>query len=149
MIFISHRGNITKKIEEKENSPEYILQALNFKFDVEIDVWSINNKFFLGHDNPKYEVDYKFLQNEKLWCHAKNVEALLNMKDINVHYFWHETDKLTLTSNNFIWAYPSPSFPKYSIGVMPEFFDSDITMCSGICSDIIYKYKEKYEINYD
>ena len=35
MILISHRGNLSGKNEELENSPEYIMNALNYGFNVE------------------------------------------------------------------------------------------------------------------
>ena len=38
-IWIAHRGNTRGPNPEKENQPEYILQAINEGFDVEIDVW--------------------------------------------------------------------------------------------------------------
>ena len=81
MILISHRGNINGKNSDRENSIEYIEEALDMGYNVEIDVWVIDNKFYLGHDNPLYEVDFLFLINNKLWCHAKNLEALLKMKN--------------------------------------------------------------------
>ena len=90
MIFISHRGNLNSRNEERENSPYYILEALGRGFDVEIDVWFEDEKFYLGHDKPQYEVNVDFLINDKLWCHAKNVEALLRMQNYDIHYFWHE-----------------------------------------------------------
>ena len=37
MKFISHRGNLNGPIEEYENHPEYILEALKKGFNVEID----------------------------------------------------------------------------------------------------------------
>ena len=80
MILISHRGNIDGKLSEYENNPNYILAAIDLGYDVEIDVWFIDGKFMLGHDEPTHEVDYKFLMNEKLWCHAKNLDALTEMK---------------------------------------------------------------------
>ena len=62
MIFIAHRGNLNGPNKEMENKPEYILKALNKDFYVEIDVWYINNSFFLGHDNPDYKIDIEFLK---------------------------------------------------------------------------------------
>ena len=92
MILISHRGNINGKNSDRENSIEYIEEALDMGYNVEIDVWVIDNKFYLGHDNPLYEVDFLFLINNKLWCHAKNLEALLKMKNYDINCFWHEND---------------------------------------------------------
>jgi hypothetical protein len=38
-IWIAHRGNTRGPNPEKENHPDYILQAIREGFDVEIDVW--------------------------------------------------------------------------------------------------------------
>ena len=141
MILISHRGNINGRIEETENRPDYIEDTIKLGFNVEIDVWFQNMQFYLGHDKPQYKVDYKFLVNEKLWCHAKNIDALLEMKKYAIHYFWHEEDTVALTSKNYIWAYPGRQPIKRSIAVMPELNNDNIDQCIGICSDYILKYK--------
>lgn len=141
MILISHRGNTNGKIKNEENRPDYIEDALRLGFNVEIDVWFKDAEFYLGHDEPQYKIDYKFLVNEKLWCHAKNIDALLEMKKYAIHYFWHEEDTLTLTSKNYIWAYPGKQPIKRSIAVMPELNNDDVSQCIGICSDYILKYK--------
>ena len=57
MILISHRGNINGKINELENNPDYINDALIIGYDVEIDIWVINNELFLGHDEPVHNID--------------------------------------------------------------------------------------------
>ena len=117
MIFISHRGNLEGKGGENlENHPDYINKALKEGFDVEIDVWLIDqNKLFLGHDEPKFEVNESFLRNKHLWCHAKNEPALELMLNHGLHCFWHQTDKYTLTSKGFIWCYPGSKEKKNSI----------------------------------
>jgi hypothetical protein len=97
----------------------------------------------LGHDEPLYETDYKFLMNENLWVHAKNLDALIELKKYAIHYFWHEEDTVALTSKNYIWAYPGKQPIKGSIAVMPERSDDDISVCKGICSDVIKKYKDE------
>lgn len=87
MILISHRGNINGKKPNDENAPYYINEALKKGYNVEIDVWWFNESFYLGHDKPIYKVEKKYLQNYKLWCHAKNIEAIINMENSNIHYF--------------------------------------------------------------
>jgi hypothetical protein len=141
MILISHRGNIDGPNEERENSPNYIMEALDMGYDVEVDVWFVENEFWLGHDSPKFKTDYKLLMNDRLWCHAKNLEALFEMKKYAIHYFWHQTDIVTLTSKNYVWAYPGNQKIKGSIAVMPEIYNDDLDSCMGICSDYIKKYK--------
>jgi glycerophosphoryl diester phosphodiesterase len=54
MILIAHRGNLNGKQPERENSPEYIKEALEKGYHVEVDVWlKETNNLFLGHDSPK------------------------------------------------------------------------------------------------
>lgn len=138
---ISHRGNISGPNHKEENSPQYIEEALK-KYDVEIDVWFLNNQFYLGHDKPDYKIDISFLKNDKLWCHAKNIEALGEMLKNKIHCFWHQNDDAVLTSNNFIWTYPGRSINKdFAIAVCPENVNNwDIYNAIGICSDYISQY---------
>lgn len=141
MILISHRGNINGRVVGFENNPDYIQDTLSMGYDVEIDVWFIEGVFWLGHDEPQYQTDYKFLLNEKLWCHAKNLDALFEMKKYAIHYFWHERDTITLTSKNYVWAYPREKAIKGSIVSLPELLNTDLEGCRGICSDFVAKYK--------
>jgi len=141
MILISHRGNIDGKIVERENNPIYINEALDLGYDVEIDVWFVDGEFWLGHDSPQYKTDYKFLMNDRFWCHAKNLDALMEMKKYAIHYFWHETDTVTLTSKNYVWAYPGKQPIKGSIACLPEMEKDNVLLCKGICSDYIKEYK--------
>ena len=52
MLLISHRGNISGIDKQSENKPDYILNALNIGYDVEIDIWHYKNELYLGHDEP-------------------------------------------------------------------------------------------------
>lgn len=140
MILISHRGNIKGKQPKLENNPTYIDLAIKKGYNVEVDVW-YDNGFYLGHDFPQYEISFNYLINDKLWCHAKNIEAIIEMKKYPIHYFWHQEDDITLTSKEYIWAYPGKQPIKNSIAVMPELYNDDISKCIGICSDNIKKYK--------
>ena len=148
MFFISHRGNISGPNKKDENKFEYIKNALNLGFDVEIDIWYYKNNFYLGHDEPIFKVNKFFLLNKKLWCHAKNLEALLNLKKIKANYFWHQKDDYVLTSSGYLWTYPGKKLSKASIYVLPEnlkkFFNPLIY--KGISSDYIAKYKKKIMI---
>ena len=140
MILISHRGNIDGKKPELENTPNYIQKALDLGYHIEIDVW-YDNGFYLGHDSPQHKVSFDYLINNKFWCHAKNLEAIIEMKKHPIHCFWHQKDDITLTSQGYIWAYPGKQQIKNSIAVLPEIYNDDISQCIGICSDIIESYK--------
>jgi len=145
MIFISHRGNLSGKNKKFENKPAYIHNAIKKGFNVEIDVW-YKDGFYLGHDKPEFKVSTKFLENKKLWCHAKNLKALEQLQKINTKYFWHQEDDYTLTSNGYIWTYPGKILSKKSICVLPELKKNKLSKSiSGICSDFIEMYKKKYD----
>tara|TARA_R110002020_G_scaffold46539_25_gene132442 strand:- start:269 stop:709 length:441 start_codon:yes stop_codon:yes gene_type:complete len=142
MILISHRGNING-CKNEENSPESIDQAIKLGYDVEIDLWFLNNEYWLGHHMPKYKVHIDFIQQRQnnLWCHAKNFEALKNMLENNIHCFWHQSDKFTLTSHGFIWTYPNQNITNQSVIVCESAEETKRHIESGIpyaiCSDFV------------
>ena len=146
MIFISHRGNLRGPNPSFENRPEYILNALDMGFDVEIDVWYINGRFKLGHDSPQYPVKPEFLLQSGLWCHAKHFSGLIALKKLGAHHFWHQTDAYTLTSNNVIWAYPDSLIDINCICLMPETRPEYSVNWDflGVCSDYIEDYKIQF-----
>ena len=76
MILISHRGNINGSIPERENEPLYIIEALEKGFDVEVDVWWKDDGFWLGHDEPQYQVKEEFLRQSDLKCVLRRVRAV-------------------------------------------------------------------------
>lgn len=147
-ILISHRGNTIGPYPEKENHPAYIQDALDFGYDVEIDIWVIEGTYHLGHDEPQYGITLDWLnqRKDKLWIHCKNIEAVEWFNELesigsDFNYFWHQEDDVTLTSMNFIWAYPGKQPIRKSIAVMPEIHNDDISECIGVCSDFIENYK--------
>ena len=144
MILISHRGNLNGPNEVRENSPYYIMEAIDEGYDVEVDLWWVDGKVYLGHDKPQYEVSDEWLGEriDKLWVHCKNVELLNWIRSTTLHYFWHEEDTLTLTSKNYMWVYPGKQPVIGSIAVMPEIHNDDISKCLGVCSDFIKKYND-------
>lgn len=147
--FISHRGNINGRVPQNENHPDYIDEAIHAGYDVEVDLWYVNDKLWLGHDEPQHETSLGWLANrqDKLWIHCKNHEAMsyLNQYPIlNMNWFWHQEDDMVLTSKRHIWAYPGKQPIKNSIAVMPEIHSDDVSLCIGVCSDVIEKYKHEY-----
>jgi hypothetical protein len=144
-IYISHRGNLDGRNPEKENHQDYIDYALNSNYMAEIDLWSKNEKLFLGHDFPQYEVDLSWLKTRKdyLWIHCKNTEAFDKMLRENLHCFFHNIDDYTITSLGYVWAYPGKNAAGSNcIEVMPELsrpIDSFYEKSSfhGVCSDYV------------
>lgn len=159
MFVISHRGNISgsNTATHGENHPASICEVLfNKRVSVEIDVWRINKSLYLGHDNPKYKTTNNFLQaledrrpNSKvnsLFIHCKNFDALkyfATHKSKNFCYFWHENDQYTLTSNGYIWTYPTSTIgnKKNQILVTEVLLDKEAqNKLAGICTDNILNY---------
>lgn len=153
MKFIAHRGNINGKDLSRENQPEYIKEAINQGFDVEVDVYLINNQLFLGHDTPQFKVKIDFFleYSKYLWIHTKNFEAFdfLFHNYPNLHYFYHTSEDFILTSLKFIWVYPNkPLFSSGSVCVMPEKANyklEELKRCYAICSDNVEYYKKLLE----
>ena len=146
MIYISHRGNINGKNVRYENSPDYIQKAIDKGFHVEVDVWSFEDDgYWLGHDEPQYHVEENYLEDSKLWCHAKNIYALNQMiENGKIHCFFHHEDDVTLTSQGYLWTYPGRDLTKNSIVVLPN-KKPDVEV-AGICSDFIEELYEKNNI---
>lgn len=133
-LIISHRGNLDGPIPSEENKPSYIEAAMEAGYHVEVDVWVVNGDWFLGHDEPQYQIDKGFLNDKRLWCHAKNLEAFEELILEELHCFWHQEDNYTLTSKSFIWAYPGQPGGRFAITVMPD-KDTDVSSFHGVCTD--------------
>lgn len=143
MLIISHRANLNGPNKETENNPQQITETIK-KYDTEIDLWFINSDLFLGHDNPQYKINDNFLNlnKDKLWVHAKNLECISYLSTTDLNWFWHENDKITLTSKKNIWCYPGTYIKN---GITVVFNDSekhDIpSYCLGICTDYPTNYR--------
>lgn len=148
MKFISHRGNLSGPISSEENNPEKIKHCLSLGYDVEIDIWNVNEKFYLGHDEPNHEVSLEFLVNKSLWCHAKNLQSLHSMLQVkNINCFWHQNDDYTLTSHGYIWVFPNKPLIKNCIALIGNntlYSEKELQECYAICGDSVEKYLKVY-----
>lgn len=143
-ILVSHRGNLNCINLERENTPQYIDEAISKGYDVEIDIRAIDNELYLGHDTPDTPIDLQWLwvRAPKLWIHCKNDEALAFMQRFNIfNYFWHQEDKHTITSKGFVWSYPGNVIPGVSVTVVVD-LPSFQPGAKGYCSDFIEQIRE-------
>ena len=140
MIVISHRGNLDGPNMETENHPNQIIKVLQMNIDCEIDVWMMDGQPFLGHDMAQYCIDSDFLMQKGLWIHAKNLDALTFCQSLNTNVFFHDSDDYTLTSKNYIWAYPGKITNAQTIIVLKGQKSPPPGDVLGICTDYPLDY---------
>ena len=143
MILISHRGNIDC-YSGHDNELEYIDKAINKGYNVEIDIRKIDNKLYLGHDIPQYEVgiDWLIKRKQYLLIHTKNIQALNYLINKDLKTFYHKDEDHVIINNcNLIWSNKISEAMSFSI--IPLLSREDISNAHlyqnvfGICSDFI------------
>ena len=150
MKIIAHRGNLHGPSSKTENSPNAVDECIKLGIDVEIDLWCINEELFLGHDEPTYPIEFRWLRDRisHLWIHCKNLESLdsLSKSSYDFNFFWHQEDDFTLTSHKYIWTYPGKLVTEKSVIVDKDCTDNRelIGNCYGICTDYALEYKAKH-----
>jgi len=154
MKWISHRGNLRGRIPEQENRPDYVHSAVVQGFDVEVDAWVVTseNKIFLGHMEPDYEVDLNFFKSryDNLWIHCKNLHALeFFLKHEELNCFHHASkEPAVLTSQGVMWMNVGQPLMRNSVCVLPEVKldkTKKVEDCYGMCSDFIEQFKQTYD----
>jgi len=153
---ISHRGYIEGCNQEFENNPDHLehcFERYPWMF-FEIDVWKIGNNFYLGHDEPIYNVYLDFLYNKKFYIHAKNLNAfefLYQNKNANIFrdMFYHDKDDITVTLSGKIWC-NKKIWVKNSI--LNQVSEETINLYDfnyiGICTDFPLKVKKYMDHQY-
>lgn len=88
---IAKRGNFCGAKPSRENTIDYLKEAINRGYCIECDIWydSKNDKFYLGHDKPEHVVYIEFLRDERIFVHAKDLitySKLIKYKDVQCFY---------------------------------------------------------------
>lgn len=151
MMIVAHRGNLDGPTD-KENHPDQLKTALAHGYHVECDVWWVDGKFVLGHDEPLYPTSAAFLGHNSVIAHAKSIEALSHLLAIENlglrgHCFWHQNDDCVLTSRGFIWTLPNkPSTLRSIICHMekPTGVEYNIAKAGGVCTDYPNEFRRIY-----
>ena len=149
-ILICHRGNLWGPNPVYENRPEYIDFAIKEGFVAEVDLRANNSGgLFLGHDKNQYTTTLSWLldRSKNLIVHCKNLSALQEVsRYTSLHYFCHEIDPYTITSQGFIWAHPSVEVPKATKVIAVNTngsFNMDYHQVYGVCTDYVMFMKDK------
>jgi len=162
---ISHRANLDGPNPNTENTLDSIQKCIELEIDMELDIWYVNNKFYLGHDSPCIEFNPFIFDFKKsnVWFHCKTIETLDKLFTNTFWYrqnyanqytfFYHNTDAVTLTSALEFWTYPGEKLCHRSIAVMPDYTSHEYQgkVCKllstneikGICTDYVHEWKEK------
>lgn len=147
MLFISYRGIYDGTNYEYENTPNQIGKAFGAGYSVMVDVWKVDDKFYLGTDQPLTEVTAKYLQGNRWWINARNTAMQT----------WLAEQNSKLYPNWFYFTAPTPPPPyvtasngklitpgtvpinNNSVIFLPEIADRGLfstvkLRCFGICS---------------
>ena len=119
-LLISHKGNTNGMNPARENSPEYIKEALEKGFYVLADVWLIGTQHLaLGTNHPQYPTTIEFLKEKNIICRAKTVQTLYFLLHIGAHCFMHDKDDYVLTNGGLVWTAPGKNTTPRSVFTMP------------------------------
>lgn len=147
MRWILHRGN-NNGPNTIENNPIKLLSLIENCYEIEIDLWYRDNRFYLGHDFPEYEIEEEFLEQNGLWIHCKDAKTLeyVNLNKRYLHYFYHTNEDYVLTSKGYIWCFVGKPALENSVVVMPEkalsyyTYEELISKNCIVCSDYLEDY---------
>lgn len=132
MFWISHRGNIYGKEEDKENSPEYIRGALEQGYDVAIDVWFHNGSWMTGTEGPRYVLDEALQHHERVWFHPMDQTSHRELLDKGHKMYSPGEDKSTVY------------LPEKNLSKQHQ-SKKDMAVYNSICSNYIGYYKQRHD----
>jgi len=146
MIYISYQGIYDGTNYEYANTPNQIGKAFGYGVSVMTDVWRVDDKLYLGTDQPLTEVTAKYLQGNRWWINARNTAmqnwlAEQNSKLYpNWFYFPSMPPPTYVTASNGKLITPGTvPINNNSVIFLPEITDKGLfstvkLRCFGICS---------------
>jgi len=145
MIKIAHRGNFEGGNTPTENTIAQIDLAIAEGYDVKIDVWLLNDKWYLGYNLPQEEIDLAFMERPTIWTHCRDLKGYVSLyHNPKVNALWHSSDDFTFTSKGIKWAASGirttdgiMTFPHYEADLEDE-INFGIIQPLGVCSDTFY-----------
>jgi len=147
MIVVSHRGNLAGP-SKKENTFEAwkefcAVDTQGVSTYCELDLWYHNGTYWLGHDKPVEGIGASLLWDTAIVWHCKNFAACKHLSKWydDGHYFFHENDPHTMTSQGWIWAYPGQYVNESTVIVCKDLESTIKTIkegkAMGICTDYV------------
>lgn len=152
--FLCHRGNLESKFVPDENRPDLLDRRISEAYGVELDLWCSDDKYWLGHDEPQYEVSFDWLMKDlsKKYIHCKDGETFEHMllrcgrEGYRPHLFYHTKEDYALTTRGHVIVHPGIYLLDGSINMMPELGPEKKTAeyhkAFAVCSDTIRNLRE-------
>jgi len=140
MLYISNKGNISGRDPKKENTVEYLLQAVQDGYCIKTDLWVIKGRLVTGNDFPANGIILDRFEKDKLLIQARNLPALLFLLENGYHCFWRESDDIVLTNKNFVLSFNNSLIPKCIVMNPEKNIISEWSNYLGLCSDFISGY---------
>ena len=149
MLYISYQGIYDGQNFENANTPNQIGKALDAGYSCLIDVWRIDNKFYVGYEQPLDEVSETYLRGNRFWINAKNtdMQTWLSAQSTSLYpnYFWFDSlseNTPAATSGGQIITPGTVPINNSSIIFIPEIQDRGLfstvkLKCYGICSSYL------------
>lgn len=146
MVYIAYRGLFHGEDPQSENTPNQVSTALRYGFNASVDAWRVDNKIYLGSNQPLYEVSEKYLQNNRLWINCCNTDMYTWIQSqkpkLYPHYFnipYGPTPDYAVTNQGYYWNFLSTIPNNPTIMVLPESYDRGLystihLRTYGICS---------------
>jgi hypothetical protein len=149
MLYISYQGIYDGQNFENANTTGQIGKALDNGYSCLIDVWRIDDKLYVGYEQPTEEVSATYLQGNKFWINARNTDMQTWISEqsssLYPNYFWFNSDTESnnaTTSGGQIITPGTVPVNNNSIIFLPEIQDRGLfstvkLRCYGICSSYL------------
>jgi len=146
MIYISYQGIYDGTNYEYANTPDQIGKAFGYGVSVMTDVWRVDDKLYLGTDQPLTEVTAKYLQGNRWYINARNtaMQTWLAEQNSKLYPNWFYFPSMpppayVTASNGKLITPGTVPINNNSIIFLPEIDDkgcfSTVKLrCFGICS---------------
>ena len=154
MFYISYQGIYDGSNYEDANTPKQINKALSAGFSCNIDVWRIDNRLYVGNNQPTIEVTERYIQGNRFWINAKNTDMQTWIVEqparLYPNYFWFAASSppppYTTASNGKLITPGTVPINTNSVMYIPEIDDrSLLTMVKvrayAICSTYLTTIK--------
>jgi hypothetical protein len=147
MLYISYQGIFDSQNFEDANTPNQIRKAFNAGYSCMVDVWRVDNRIYLGSYAPTTEVTEKYIQGNRFWLNARNVDMqdwlTAQPNRLYPNYFWFTTPNpppaYVTASNGKLITPGTVPINNNSVIFLPEIDDRSLfstvhLRCYGVCS---------------